>query len=461
MAIGSRKGSIYLASFERPLLNGLPSRPHWKVVQEIEIPSGDENHQHSVAGPWSASDRAPLKEVSVFITPDAQRLVILSSQFETFSSGRFDQAHVYEKVVNGSGANQWIRRASMYLSHSDGIGANAVWATSGYGIAIMSSQSCRDASDSDGATQKRVRVLLDYTPFCGIPVAWDVDPFLERQQCRTGLKVAAERPNACKSLSASDDSLPCTWVSDAPENLSSAPTVSPINRTLSPSTYGLPPTVNPISNRSSLIPLTSCVCDDGLACVTGPTQVDRDFRFCIRGGHDRVKLERVTTLYLQQDRIRYFVLDEGGVRIGGVSSRCSESLCYVVVPHGKLELLTKGELSLLAAGTAVFTELTDNVDSHEIGDSDGKRDGRRPLGTESRTQGFFSVVIPLPTICGEHETVTVSFVGGFHACFAFWTLLVITILLSFVCCKCALKGKEKNRNDAVQGSGSSSERRTH
>jgi hypothetical protein len=420
-AIASKKGVVCVVSFQRsPQHSGSNPSSFASIVQEIEIPinAGSGNGRD----PWPDLGSAPFSDVSVYLTPDAQRLVVA---FETIGNVVVEstkQVIVYETAMDAAGINSWTEAASFRLN------VDQLVTTTGYALAVWSVDRTRNGFDR-GSRWGRARVLLDRTPFCSVDFSCHSDPFLERRNCRIGLDVAADR-DSCPS-SEEFGIATCQWAIDEATTGGStntiAPTSSPPESTSSPSSV---PAAILTDDPDIVTPLAACLCDRDLTCTSEPAVPDRDLWICVLGMPSRLRLNQVTSFYFQQDRIRYSVLGSDGSSIEGFSSRCSDAVCLVVVPHWKSDLLTKGESNLLAAGTVALAALAPSR-LRKTRASFLER-SRLPAGGVNTTQGYFSAVILLSKAPCEQkaERVQVSY--------AFWIVLSFLLFVALLCCTCTL-----------------------
>jgi hypothetical protein len=422
VAIGSRKGVVHMVAFHRsPQHNGSTQSTFAYIVQEIEIPL---NGDTSGRDPWPDLGSSLFNHVTVYLTPDALRLVASTETIGNVVVEKEKQVIVYNMATDDAGgAMRWMQVAYFRLN------ANELATTTGYSIATWLVDQIRTGSDN-GSLWGLARVWLDRTPFCSTDVSCDVDPFLERRHCRTSRSVAADR-DSCQS-SAKVGSSTCTWVVEETTIGGSTNTVGPM---VSPSESTSNPSAAPNAIQTEdpdiMTPLAACLCDRDLSCTSEPAAPDRDLRICVLGIPSRFKLKSFTSLYFQQDRIRYTVLDMDGNSIAGVASYCSDAVCHVVVPHWKSDLLTKGESNLLAAGTVALDNISPSKPPsmrrivHSL--------SRLSAGEVNAAQGHFSAVIVLSREPCEQkaERVRVSF--------AFWIVLSFLLFVALLGCTCALR----------------------
>jgi hypothetical protein len=419
-AISSKKGVVYMVSFQRsPQNSGSNPSSFASIVQEIEIPINDGSGNGR--DPWPDLGSAPYSDVSVYLTPDAQRLVVASETIGNVVVETTKQVIVYETAVDAAGINSWTEAASFRMN------VGQLVTTTGYTLAVWSVDRTRNGSDR-GSRWGRARVLLDRTPFCSVEFSCHSDPFLERRNCRIGLVVAADR-DSCQS-SEEFGNATCQWAIDEATGGSTntiAPTSSPPESTSNPSSA---PAAIITDDPDIMTPLAACLCDRDLTCTSEPAAPDRDLWICVLGMPSRLRLNRVTSFYFQQDRIRYSVLGNDGSSIEGFSSRCSDAVCLVVVPHWKSDLLTKGESNLLAAGTVALAALSPSR-LRKTQASLLER-SRLPAGGVNTAQGYFSAVILLSKAPCEQkaERVQVSY--------AFWIVLSFLLFVALLCCTCTL-----------------------
>jgi hypothetical protein len=419
--IASKKGVVYVVSFQRsPQNSGSNPSSFASIVQEIEIPINDGSGNGR--DPSSDLGSAPFSDVSVYLTPDAQRLVVASETIGNVVVETTKQVIVYETAMDAAGINSWTEAASFRLN------VDQLVTTTGYALADWSVDRTRNVSDR-GSRWGRARVLLDRTAFCSADFSCHSDPFLERRNCRIRLDVAADR-DSCQS-SEEFGNATCQWAIDEATTGGStntiAPTSSPPESTSNPS---FAPAAILTDDPDIMTPLAACLCDRDLTCTSEPAVPDRDLWICVLGMPSRLRLNRVTSFYFQQDRIRYSVLGNDGSSIEGFSSRCTDAVCLVVVPHWKSDLLTKGESNLLAAGTVALAALSPSR-LRKTRASFLER-SRLPAGGVNPTQGYFSAVILLSKAPCEQkaERVQVSY--------AFWIVLSFLLFVALLCCTCTL-----------------------
>lgn len=378
----------------------------------------------------------------VHLTADAQRLVVASRSSE---NEYFEKVAFYERS-----GNNWNRSNTK----APRLVRTAALSSSGYVLATLSVADLKGSDFPWG----RIRAMVDYTPFCSITSACGDNPFLDRKACRFGLDAVAE-PSVCESLFMSNHSgiePPCTWVTASQRFVDNpttamvpsvpAPPSSPPAPALSPSVspvWERPSTLPPKNSSSPVIPveapLLGCVCDRSSRCVDDMLAEGEELVVCVQAGdEDQAQLLKVSSFYLQQGSVRFTVIDREGTRLQSASSRCFASVCQVIVSRIQSSLLTKGETSLVAAGT---------VDYSVTGANRKLRTSRfRSLTTDEKDyfQGYFSVVINLDRPAVDEQKAGTS---PLQSSTAFWISLVTMVGLLLFCLKCAFQSIKQSRCD--------------
>ena len=263
---------------------------------------------------------------NVAISRNAGRVVVSTFRYQDFTG----LVQVYD-LVNRQ--NYALRSSLVGETALERWGSDVAMSASG--AVIASSSTFKRNSDKEPVGS--VRVLIDQTPFCSLPVdATTTDVWFERNVCMSnGEMVFTEQ--ACVQLSELGQSLPCEWVNGSFHNttLSSSNTQAEI-----PSAFT---TLAPTAGTEGDWHLVGCPCDASGNCMASDTIAQgQDLAICIQGRRQRtlgssapsstINLVGVTSLTLQQGSRRAVIMDEQGTHVARASASCGDASCKIQTP---------------------------------------------------------------------------------------------------------------------------------